>query len=153
MCEHSAERNPRDFDPPFLVYSSFWSLSSIWFRGSLFQIIGESLWVLPDFVDAHIQGLDDGLVFLGQNHHLGPKIFLFFKVTKLPYHLVTSSPFRLYRKVTELLDFWDSQNLTRQENHVWDHWKNYLIRCIFFKYFMNQKIFEGDLVFFKNAIP
>ena len=33
------------------------------------------------------QGLDDGLVFLGQNYHLGPENILFLKVTKLPYHL------------------------------------------------------------------
>jgi hypothetical protein len=52
------------------------------------------------------------LVFLGQNHHLGPENFWFFKVTKLPYRPVTPSLFRLYRRVTELLDFLDSQNLT-----------------------------------------
>jgi hypothetical protein len=32
------------------------------------------------------------LVFLGQNHHLGPENFLFLEVTKLPYHLLTPSP-------------------------------------------------------------
>jgi hypothetical protein len=52
-----------------------------------------------------MRGLDDGLVFLGQNHHLGPENFLFLKVTKLPYHLVTPSPFQPY-SVTKLKLMW-----------------------------------------------
>ncbi len=80
-----------------------------------------------------------GLVFLGQNHHLGPEFFLFFKVTKLPYHLVAPSPFQLYRRVTELPDFWDSQNLTLSEKPCVRPLKKLPYKVFIFLYFMNQK--------------
>ncbi len=74
------------------------------------------------------------------------EIFLFFKVTKLPYHLVTPSHFRLYRRVTELLDFWDTKNLTSSGKPCFRPLKKYLIKCIFLLVFYeSNKYLKGTL--------
>ena len=68
---------------------------------------------------------------------------------------VTPSPFQLYRRVTELPDFWDSQNSKSnffRKTMCETIEKIAILSVYFFSILWIKRIFEGDLVFFKNTI-